>query len=136
MNRKLQFLYKVIELLELQMLKEQELCDKWEFEEISLNSRFDFSCNPIILKNRHELYLLSLRVTEQYILQHAEEIIHNLNLICEGSWFNPFSMKETKETFNMQKGFRVSGTQCFFVFQSPLLPYIPSGREPFICCRN
>nr|WP_229522495.1 AAA domain-containing protein [Paenibacillus monticola] len=116
LTRKLQFLYKVIELLELQMLKEQELCDKWEFEGISLNSRFDFSSNPIILKNRHELYLLSLRVTEQYILQHAEEVIHNLNLICEGSWFNPFFNEGNKRDIQYAKGIQSLWDTMFLCF--------------------
>ncbi|WP_179281562.1 AAA domain-containing protein [Paenibacillus sp. VTT E-133280] len=113
---KLQFLYKVIELLELQILKEQELSDKWELEETSLNSRFDFSCNPIILRKRHELYLLSLRVTEQYILQHAKEVIHNLNLICEGSWFNPFFNEGNKRDIQYAKGIQSLWDTMFLCF--------------------
>ncbi|MNW47163.1 ATP-dependent RecD-like DNA helicase [compost metagenome] len=116
LTQRMQILNKVIDLLELQLFKEQELREEWGLEGISLNSRFDFSSHPIILRIRHELFLLSLRVTEQYILKHAEEVIHNMNLISKDSWFNPFYNEGNKRDIQYAKGIQSLWDTLFLCF--------------------
>ncbi|MFD7524648.1 AAA domain-containing protein [Paenibacillus chitinolyticus] len=115
-NNETKFLGQIIEMLKSLVRWEENLCEKWGFQDVAKRSKFDFAKDHIILKKRHQLFELSLKVTEQYVLLHAEEVMHNLKMVCQGLWFQPFYNEGNKRDMEYAKGIRALWDTLFLCF--------------------
>lgn len=64
-------------------------------EEFGINAnwnskRYSFFSHNSLVKKRHELFELSLKVMECYIKKYAHEIVYNLKKVFPAKWFQPF----------------------------------------------
>jgi len=115
-NETIQFLGQVIGKLEAFLSLEKELAIKWGFKNISKYSTFDFASDRVVLEKRHELFQRSLSVTEQYVKLHAEEVLHNLRMVCQGMWFQPLYSEGNKRDREFSKGIKALWDTLFLCF--------------------
>lgn len=98
------------------MSLEQDFTNQWGFQDISKYSIFDFTSDRVVLEKRYELFQCSLKVTEQYVKVHAEEIVHNLKMVCQDNWFQPFYNEGNKRDREYNKGIKALWNTVFLCF--------------------
>ncbi|QOS80575.1 hypothetical protein JNUCC31_06635 [Paenibacillus sp. JNUCC31] len=112
----IQVLGQIIGKLETLLLLEKEIAIKWGFKDISQYSIFDFASDRIVLEKRHQLFQHSLKVTELYVKLHMEEVLHNLKMVCQGMWFQPFYSEGNKRDREFNKGINALWNTVFLCF--------------------
>ncbi|WP_236415654.1 AAA domain-containing protein [Paenibacillus sp. JJ-223] len=115
-NEAIQFIGQFIGKLETFLSLDKEIAVKWGFEDISQYNAFAFASDRVVLEKRYELFQHSLRVTEQYVKLHAEEVLHNLKMVCQGMWFQPFYSEGNKRDQEFNKGIRALWNTVFLCF--------------------
>ncbi|MFS0858523.1 AAA domain-containing protein [Paenibacillus taichungensis] len=115
-KQKIQHLGEFIGKLDEFLSLEREFAIQWGFQDVSKYSMFDFVSDQVVLEKRHELFQYSLKVTEQYVKLHAEEILYNLKMVCQENWFQPFYNEGNKRDREYSKGIKALWNTVFLCF--------------------
>ncbi|MNV24536.1 hypothetical protein D3C71_1156040 [compost metagenome] len=79
-------------------------------------SLYQLTNTTVLLKLRHQLFLDSLKVMEQYIIKHRQPIISNLEKILDGRWFQPFYSTDHQRDIQNKDGLTALWETFFICF--------------------
>lgn len=104
------------------VLQEEEGLNVWSA------SLYQLTNTSVILKLRHQLFLDSLKVMEQYIIKHRQPISANLEKIFGGNWFQPFYSADHQRDVQYKEGI-LALWETFFICFPVVTTTLHSFRE-------
>lgn len=104
------------------VLQEGEDFDVWSA------SLYQLTNAKVILKLRHQLFLDSLKVIEQYIIKHRQPISANMEKILDGRWFQPFYSIDHQRDVQYKDGL-MALWETFFICFPVVTTTLHSFRE-------